>query len=79
MKKLSDLEYLKLNKLQRLWYNFLMFLAAIPVFFVNLGKSIGRFFVKLGVGIKDGILDIFRTFKQGNWAVKLSFLVFGTL
>ena len=77
MKKLSDLEYLKLNKLQRLWYNFLMFLASIPVFFVKTGKSLGRFFVKLALGIKDGILDIFSTFKQGNWAVKLSFLVFG--
>ena len=77
MRKLSDLEYLKLNKLERLWYNFLMFLVAIPRFFVNLGKIIVRFFVKFGLGIKDGVLDICRTFTQGNWAVKLSFLIFG--
>ena len=77
MKKLNDLEYLKLNAFRRFVYNFLMFLAAIPVFFVNLGKGIGRFFVNLAVGIKDGTLDIFRTFKEGNWAVKLSFLIFG--
>ena len=77
MKKLSDLDYLKLNKFQRSWYNFLMFLAAIPVFFVNLGKGIVKFFVDLGIDIKDGVLDIFRTFRNGNWAVKLSFLIFG--
>ena len=47
MKKLSDLEYLKLNKFQRLGYNFLMFLAAIPLFFVKLGKGIVKFFVTL--------------------------------
>ena len=77
MKKLSDLEYLKLNKFQRLWYNFLMFLAAIPLFFVKLGKGIVKFFVDLGIDIKDGVLDILRTFRYGNWAVKLSFLIFG--
>ena len=77
MKKLSDLEYLKLNKFQRSWYNFLMFLAAIPMFFVNLGKGIAKFFVNLAIDIKDGVLDIFRTFRDGNWAVKLSFLIFG--
>ena len=77
MKKLSDLEYLKLNKFQRLGYNFLMFLAAIPLFFVKLGKGIVKFFVDLGIDIKDGVLDIFRTFRYGNWAVKLSFLIFG--
>ena len=77
MKKLPDLEYLKLNKFQRLWYNFLMFLAAIPLFFVKLGKGIVKFFVDLGIDIKDGVLDICRTFRYGNWAVKLSFLIFG--
>lgn len=77
MKKLSDLEYLKLSKLQRLWYNILMFLYAIPGWFVKLGKGIVNFFVKCATGIKDGILDIGHTFAKGNWAVKLSFLVFG--
>ena len=77
MKKLSDLEYLKLNKFRRFWYNFLMFLVAIPMFFVKLGKGIAKFFVDLAIDIKDGALDIFRTFRRGNWAVKLSFLIFG--
>ena len=77
MKKLSDLQYLKLSKFQQFWYNFLMFLCAIPVFFVNIGKGIGKFFVKTFRKIKDGICDIGYTFAKGNWAVKISFLVFG--
>ena len=77
MKKLSDLQYLKLSKPQQMWYNFLMFLCSIPRFFVNLGKAIGKFFVNLVLGIKNGACDIGYTFVKGNWAVKLSFLIFG--
>ena len=77
MKKLSDLEYLKLNKFRRFWYRFMMFFAAIPGYFVNLGKNIVGFFVDLGIDIKNGVLDILHTFRDGNWAVKLSFLIFG--
>lgn len=77
MKKLSDLEYLKLSKFQRLWYNFLMFFYSIPGKIVNLVKKIGNGFVKFGLGIKDLFLGIGTTFAKGNWAVKLSFLIFG--
>ena len=77
MRKLSDLEYLKLSKFQQSWYNFLMFLCAIPRFFLNVIKGIGKFFVNIFVKIKDGVSDIGYTFAKGNWAVKLSFLIFG--
>lgn len=77
MKKLSDLEYLKLSRLQRLWYNFLMFLCAIPGYIFSGIKSVGRVIVRFVRGIKDGICDIGYTFAKGNWAVKLSFLIFG--
>ena len=77
MKRLNDLEYLKLNKLQAFIYKLKLFLCAIPGFFANLGRSIGRFFVGCGVGIKDEFVDIGSTFKRGNLAVKLSFFIFG--
>ena len=77
MKRLNDLEYLKLNKLQAFIYKLKLFLCAIPEFFANLGRSIGRFFVGCGVGIKDEFVDIGSTFKRGNLAVKLSFFIFG--
>lgn len=77
MKKLTDLEYLRLSKLQRIWYNLLMFFSSIPTHAWNLVKKIGRFFVAVGLKIKDGMCDIGYTFAKGNWAVKLSFLIFG--
>ena len=37
MKRLSDLDYLKLNKWQAFWYKFGLFFCAIPLFFKNMG------------------------------------------
>ena len=77
MKRLSDLEYLKLNKFQAFLYNFKLFLCAIPIFFKNVGLAIVKFFKNAFLGIAGEFADIGRTFKNGNWAVKLSFLIFG--
>ena len=77
MKKLNDLEYLKLSKFQAFLYNLKLFLCAIPGFFKWLGISIARFFLGCWESLRDGCLDIVHTFKDGNWAVKLSFLLFG--
>ena len=77
MKKLTDLEYLKLSKPRAFLYDLMMFLCAVPRFFVKLGVTILNFFVGCGVAVKDEVVDIITTFKDGNWAVKLSFLIFG--
>ena len=72
MTKLSDLQYLKLTKPQRLWYNLALFFLGIPHWFVNLGHGILGFFKKIGLSIKNFFVDIGTTFVKGNWAVKLS-------
>ena len=77
MKKLNDLEYLKLNKFDAFLYKLKLFLCAIPVWFKKLGLSILNFFKDFGIGVKDLFVDIGTTFTQGNWAVKLSFVLFG--
>jgi len=77
MKKLNDLDYLKLNKFQAFLYNLKLFFFGIPGWFARLGKKILGFFVGVGISIKDGFMDILTTFTKGNWAVKLSFLIFG--
>ncbi len=77
MNRLSDLDYLKLNKFQAFLYKLKLFICAIPLFLKNVGLSIVRFFKRCGLGIANEFLDIARTFKNGNWAVKLSFFVFG--
>ena len=78
MKKLNDLEYLKLGKWDAFWYNFgLFFLSVLPHWFLGLGLKIWRGLKDFVIGIKDNVLDIGRTFIKGNWAVKLSFIIFG--
>ena len=77
MKRLNDLEYLKLNKLQAFFYNLKLFFCAVPLWFKNLFLSIWGFFKSCGIGIKDEFCDIGTTFTKGNWAVKLSFFIFG--
>ncbi|MBE6649047.1 MAG: sugar ABC transporter permease [Ruminococcaceae bacterium] len=77
MTRLTDLEYLKLNKFQALMYKLKLFFFAIPAWFAKLGKGILNFFKNCGLAIKNEIVDIITTFTKGNWAVKLSFLIFG--
>ena len=77
MTKLNDLQYLKLTTMQRFWYNLTLFFVGIPGWFVNLWRGILGFFKKVGLAIKDFFVDIGTTFIKGNWAVKLSFFIFG--
>ena len=77
MKKLNDLEYLKLNKFKAFWYKVLLFFCAIPTWFAGLGLKIWGVIKSIGLWIKNEVFDIGYTFAKGNWAVKLSFLIFG--
>lgn len=77
MKRLNDLDYLKLNKFQAFFYKLALFFCAIPLWFKNLGLSILNFFKRCGIAVKNQIVDIVTTFTKGNWAVKVSFFIFG--
>ncbi|MBE6648204.1 MAG: sugar ABC transporter permease [Ruminococcaceae bacterium] len=77
MKQLTDLEYLKLNRNQAFWYKLKLFFFAVPQLFLSFGKSILLFFKKIGLYFKDETKDLIYTFSKGNFAVKLSFFVFG--
>ena len=77
MKRLNSLEYLKLSKLQALWYNLKLFVLSIPDYIVKALKKLWALIVGVCLRIKDEALDIAHTFTKGNWAVKLSFLIFG--
>ena len=77
MKKLNDLEYLKLNKFQAFAYRLRLFLIAIPLWFRDMALKLWDIIKGCGAAVKEEILDIATTFTQGNWAVKLSFLIFG--
>ena len=77
MKRLTDLEYLKLNKFQAFFYKLRVFICAIPGWLWGLILSFWAIIKKCGLSIKNGFVDIVTTFTKGNWAVKLSFLIFG--
>lgn len=77
MKQLAVLDYLKLNKWQKFVYKLKCFFCAIPGWFVGLFKTIGRFFVKFGVGIWNNLKDIGNTFVKGSWKTKVSFFIMG--
>ena len=77
MEKLTTLEYLKLSKAQAFWYNVKVFFAKIPGWILGLFIKIWSIIKNFFLGIKDGAIDIVNTFKKGNWAVKLSFIIFG--
>ena len=77
MNKLNDLEYLKLSKFEAFVYNFKLFLFAIPGWIKGLFVALWNIIVNCGIAIKEEFVDIITTFAKGNWAVKLSFLIFG--
>ena len=77
MKKLNDLEYLKLSKFQAFVYDFKLFLAAIPGWIKKLLLSFVNLLKNCVTAVKEEFVDIITTFTKGNWAVKLSFLFFG--
>ena len=77
MKKLNDLEYLKLSKFQAFVYDFKLFLAAIPGWIKKLLLSVVNLLKNCVTAVKEEFVDIITTFTKGNWAVKLSFLFFG--
>ena len=77
MKKISDLEYLKLSKGQKFLYKLGSFFAAIPRAILNFFKKIGQFFAKIGTGIGREVKDIVTTFVHGDWKTKISYFVMG--
>ena len=78
MKRLNDLEYLKLSKSAAFWYGLKLFiLYTFPQWIKGMCLSFWGLLKKFVFGIKNQFVDIVTTFKEGNWAVKLSFLLFG--
>lgn len=77
MKRLTDLEYLKLNKWHKFLYKLGSFFSSIPIALGHFFKKIGLFFVKLVIGIKDLFVDIGRTFVKGSWKTKVSYFILG--
>ena len=74
---MTFVEYKQLNPFQRFAHNFKRGLTNFPKkvagFFVGIFSAIVGFFT----GIGKGVANYFTTFVKGDWATKLSYLIFG--
>ncbi len=77
MKQYSDLEYLGLSKGEKFSYRLQCFFASIPAGLKKFFGGIGGYFKNAGCAVGNEAKDIVRTFVQGDWKTKLSYLVMG--
>jgi len=77
MSQLTDLEFLRLSRGQKLLYRIKRFFTGIPhalaSFFLNIWNAVKSFFLAIGRDLGQ----IARTFTHGDWKTKLSFLIMG--
>ena len=77
MKKYSDLEFLKLPKWHRFLYTLVCLIVGIPTGIWNGLKNLYRAVVKFFGKIGNEFIDIFVTFKEGDWKTRVSYFVMG--
>ena len=77
MTKLSDLEYLKLNRWQKMLYKIKLFFVSIPEFLWGIIVKIALFFKGIGIKIINEVKDVYQTFVKGDYKTKVSFFVMG--
>ncbi|MDO4565253.1 MAG: sugar ABC transporter permease [Clostridia bacterium] len=77
MPNLTDLEYLRLNRFQKALHKIGRFFAAIPRWFLSLFIAIWNKLKGFGIAIKNQVLDIILTFKNGSWKTRVSFFIMG--
>ena len=77
MKKYSDLEYLKLPKWKRFLYTLVCAICAIPGAIVNFFKKTGSAIAKFCVSVWNNIVEIFTTFRDGDWKTRVSYVIMG--
>ena len=74
---MTYVEYKQLNPFQKFAYKFKTFFKNLPGavgrFFKGIGKAIVKFFVAIAKGFKN----YGTTFVKGDWATKLSYIIFG--
>ena len=77
MNKLSDLEFLRLSKGQKLAYKLRRFFTGIPRAIAGLFLALWHLLQKAGRTVSREVSEICATFTQGDWKTKMSFLVMG--
>ena len=74
---MTYVEYKQLNPFQRFAYDCKKAVTSAPRAIANFFKSIGLAIAKLFVSIGKGLKFYGTTFVKGDWATKLSYIIFG--
>ncbi len=77
MKRLTDLEYLKLGKFKKIIYKICCFFTSIPLFILAIFKAIWKGIKSIGLAIANIFKNIYTTFKEGTWQTRVSYFVMG--
>ncbi len=77
MKTLRESDYLKLTRREAALYRVRLFFATLPTRAWTAGKHIGQWIGRAGAALREEVLELWRTFRDGGLAVKLSFFLFG--
>ena len=74
---MTYVEYKQLNPIQRFAHNFKRGLVSAPKKIGGFFKAIFKAIVGFFTGIGKGVANYGKTFVKGDWATKLSYLIFG--
>ena len=74
---MTDLEFLRLNGLQKFLYKLRRSVLNLPKAILNAIKGIIGWIVGIFKGVGNELYDIFDTFRRGDWKTRLSYLVMG--
>ena len=74
---MNDLDYLRMNKLQKLLHNAAKFFRGIPGALLGMLTGILNFFTGIFTGIGKVLKDIVMTYIHGDWKTKVSYTVMG--
>ena len=74
---MTYVEYIQLNPFQKFGYKFKKFFVNFPGAFVRFFKAIGLGIAHFFIAIGKGFANYGKTFVKGDWATKLSYLIFG--
>ncbi len=77
MRKKTELEYLRLNKFQKILYKIAFFITSIPKYLLAFFVFIGKFFVKVFKKIGNEFAFLVKTFIHGSWKTKISYFILG--
>ena len=77
MKRVSNIEFLKLNKAQKLWYIIKHSIINIPTIIALFLKKVLIIIKNFFSNLFDNFADIFYTFKKGDYKTRISFFIMG--